>query len=166
MHGAYKHFYDNLSWFCEISEFICHREIDWDKLIQRARTLGVKRAVLLGSYLAYRLLEIKLPQHILHAAEGDRTLIAMSKSMEIQLFKEPPGVPGIMSKALFHIRIMDRFSQRLHYCTELVVSPSIYDRTWVRLPRGLRFLYYVLRPFRLLFKGLGHLCKELRLKTR
>ena len=160
MHSAFKHFYDNLSCLCDIADITCHPDINWDLLFTRAETFGVRRALLLGCYLVHRLLKTELPPHVLHSAASDGAVVNAGKYIEVQLFKDPPDVPGIFRKALFHLRMMDRFSRRLHYCRELLFRPSVYDRTFIRLPDRLCFLYYVVRPLRLFGKGLRRLIRS------
>jgi hypothetical protein len=47
------------------------------------------------------------------------------------------------------LRLMDRPSARLQYLLAVLFMPTLAERRLLRFPRGLEFLYYVLRPLRL-----------------
>jgi hypothetical protein len=51
--------------------------------------------------------------------------------------------------SLFHLRLRERKRDRLAYCLAHL-RPGVGDWVSLPLPRGLSFLYYVIRPFRLL----------------
>ena len=54
-----------------------------------------------------------------------------------------------------HLRMLDHRRMRMRYLLKLAFVPTYDDWVWVRLPKGVRWLYPLLRPVRLFFKLLG-----------
>jgi len=61
--------------------------------------------------------------------------------------------PGLVEKTRFRIRSRERGRDKLRYCALRLLSPTYKDCS-PELPNSLSFLYYGLRPLRLLRDGL------------
>ena len=59
---------------------------------------------------------------------------------------------GVFEEFVGHLRMLDRGSMRLRYLFQLAFVPTYGDWIWVRLPRGMRWMYPLLRPLRLALK--------------
>jgi hypothetical protein len=90
VHGA-KHRWEQLSWICDIAELIniYQQRIDWERLIEDARTSGGERMLLLGLFLARDLLNIALPERILRKIHDDPQIEFLANQVNQGLFGDP-----------------------------------------------------------------------------
>ena len=122
-----------------------------------ARKLGAERMVLFASQLAHDLLGTPLPHEFTqrgHAHPGIDPLVAYARRalFPSNATKATPS----LTRETFQWAVRERLRDRLYpYYYHYVVQPlhpSELDREFLRLPGGLSFLYYVLRPIRLMGK--------------
>jgi len=64
------------------------------------------------------------------------------------LFPAPPS-KDVHELTMALLELMDRPSARLQYVLTVILMPTLAERRAVKLPPGLEFLYYPLRPLRL-----------------
>lgn len=162
-HGM-KHFWTRLIWICDLAQYIhsCP-QFDWQRLMKRADSLDARGMTQLGLLLAHRLLGTQVPEFIL--SDIRPAIHAQALELEQRLFIDP-GNPralprgaeaqltggGPLRSLLFHFRTRESWSSALRYCFHRAFTPNVVDQGWLRLPRPLAPLYYVLRPIRLLSK--------------
>jgi hypothetical protein len=80
---------------------------------------------------------------------GDPEVATLSAQVQAKLLGPADSTPDTRSgRAMFHLRLRERWRDRAQYCAAHL-RPGVGDWAGVPLPQGLRFLYYVLRPFRL-----------------
>jgi hypothetical protein len=153
-HGA-KHAWERLGWVCDVAELLgAHSEIEWDRVIDRARALGAHRTLLLGLALAHELVGGPVPGRILRGVRNDGIVGSMAAGVRRELFRPPAQVPplvGLLRESLFHLRVTQRPVDRARYVL-LAAAPNARDWRAVRLPAPLGFLYYLVRPVRMLLR--------------
>jgi hypothetical protein len=161
-HG-YKHCWEDLRWICDVANLIrSHGEMDWNLVIERARTLGTERILFLGLYLAKNLLEIDLPDDVWQKAQSDTKIKSLARMVCKHLFSDTNGSLEIAERSLFHLRSFKTLSQRFQYLYFAAIPPSFVEFEILELPSSLSFLYYLIRPFRLLGKySVGRLIHSL-----
>ena len=151
-HG-YKHGWEELRWICDVAALIrSHREMDWNLVIEEAHTLGTERILFLGLYLAKNLLHIDLPDDVWQKAQSDTKMKSLTRMVYKDLFSERNGLLGFLEKFLFHLRSIKTSRDRFLYCYFLMIPPRFDEFMFLKLPPSLFFLYYLIRPFRLLGK--------------
>jgi hypothetical protein len=154
-HGA-KHFWARLGWICDVSELIgAQNDIVWPRVLTRARMLGSERMLLLGLFLARDLLGAQPPEAVFHEAQSDarvRSLAAQVKAW-LPLEEDPPT--GALPSMRFHLAVRERLHDRIRYCLEGGLRPSYADWQFLPLPDPLFSLYYLIRPIRIMWQGLG-----------
>ncbi len=161
VHGA-KHAWPRLEWICDIAELIrVHRNIDWDHIITRARSLGIERVVCVGLLLASRLLGTALPGPILHRIQAQEVVGALTTEFEQRLFPEMNPQHEPTSSDAMYLRMRERVRDKIFYILyhlsqrlEEAITPNTRDLAFLPLPTSLSFLYYALRPIRL-FRDYG-----------
>src|SRR5260370_10798107 len=157
---ASKHLWQRLGWISDIAGLIERRKnIDWQLVLENAATLGTRRMLSIGLFLAKELLQAPIPEGVWKTVKADRTAITLAEQMHHRLFIERNGPPGHFVTALLHTRMSDRKQDRLRFCLRLAGTTTVYDWTFVPLPEWLFFLYYLLRPLRLAGK---HVAKSLK----
>ena len=70
------------------------------------------------------------------------------------LFDDTEWTPGGLESASFHLRLRERWRDGLRYCVSLFTQPTLADWKALSLPPSLAFVYYGVRPVRLLGKYL------------
>src|SRR5690349_12148707 len=63
VHGS-RHLWERLGWICDIAEIIARHELNWAALRQKAAAADNERMLLLGLYLAHKLLQADLPPDV------------------------------------------------------------------------------------------------------
>ena len=155
VHGA-KECWGKLKWICDVAELIrAYPNLDWDRVLGQAKQLHSQRMLLLGVGLVQELLGVRLPETVLAAIERDGALPALMQQVCSYLFGSQPGQSRQLSLTLFRLRVRDRISDQLEYFVWRLFVPNVRDRQLIFLPKPLTFLYYLLRPLRLLGEKLG-----------
>jgi len=152
VHGG-THFWTRLGWIRDVAELIRVSEaLDWDQLLKRAGVLHCRRMLLLGLCLVNDLLGADLPERISRAARADAAVQGLARDVRDRIFGEEPiprGILDVPAFQRFHLKMMDRWLDRLRYLTYRAVSPTLEEWRLLPLPAGLFPFYYLLRPVRL-----------------
>jgi hypothetical protein len=148
MHGS-KHAWTRLSWIVDVAQLLMsHSDLNWRTIDVEAKRTGLRRTLVLGVLLAHRIANAPVPQDVLRrfaSVSAVRTLVEyIDANLLDPALRRPPGfVP-------YSMRILD-FRDWLRLCLTLeLFKPGSRDRAFVKLPRPLRALYYLVRPLRLL----------------
>jgi hypothetical protein len=177
MHGS-RHGWARLAWICDVAEIVgIHKDLDWSALMRRAAALGSERNLALGLLLANSVLGAEMPSDIVKRIQTDSKLGALSAQIHHRLFTDIENSLDISYWHDYHLRVRerlrDRVRLRLHYYTRyfrLVTTPTEQDRIFLLLPIFLSFLYYLIRPFRLIkvhgFNRLVRILKRFRQKNK
>lgn len=146
-----KDMWSRLEFICRVAELLLrYPEISWQSTFKRARELGADRMLLLGLFLANRLLGANLPEEVLQRVQRTKILWSMANQVCERLFVRPEGVPGRFELTRFRLRSRERVRDRISYCFKRALSPTYKDLETVSLPSSLEFLYPLVRPFRLI----------------
>jgi len=118
--------------------------------------------LVLGLLLAHDLLGVALPGQVVRQIHADSVSAGLAAEVRARLISEPEGRPQILGPYLagasFQLRMRERLRDKLRYCLGLVLTPSTEDwdllehRVTPPLPTSLSFLYYPLRPARLIWR--------------
>ena len=152
VHGA-KHVWERLGWICDVAELVrVYNQMDWRRVIDQARELGSERMLFLGLFLASDLLGAALPVEVSQRVLANAPVKTLGARVRERLFAETDGVRGFIQSSLFQLRARERLRDKLHYCLRLATTTTIEDWEFLPLPSSLAFLYYPLRPLRLVRK--------------
>lgn len=152
VHGT-KHLWERLAWVCDVAALVnsCPA-LDWDSVLRRARDSRVERMLYLALRLARGLLGAKLPEGAL-AGTGDPAVSRLASEAVAALFRGPGGGGhGFVRSVRFNVRARGRLREKAAYL-RFIFTPTDGDLAAVSLPARASFLYYLLRPLRLAFKG-------------
>jgi hypothetical protein len=164
---ASKHCWSALIWVADVARFVrVHQtSLDWRRLLERADRVGAERQLLLGLRLAHDMLGADVPAEALRRMDADSSVKSLAAEVRQQLFvsvEQPThqGSWGVVRGGLLYIRTKEHLADRLPYTVELLkhpfrrlrelITPNLHDRAFVRLPESVAFLYYVVRPVRLM----------------
>jgi hypothetical protein len=138
VHAAH-HRWSALKWLVDIHE-VCRRGgFDWAGMEERARRFGLERALHLSLAACRALLGTTLPPRL----EG------YPPPRRLKTLRAAPVAIGGWDEALSAVRLFRRPGDKIRYLGRLLLQPALAEWRLVRLPPGLRFLYYLLRPLRL-----------------
>ena len=152
MHGA-KHLWKNLGWICDVAELLRRQSsLDWEQVGREARRLRSERLLWLGVQLAERVLEAPLPPDVSRAARRDTAVRALAKRVLRHLLDDREWTPGGLESLTFHLLARERLRDGLRFGVSLFLTPTLADWQALSLPPALSFLYYGVRPQRLLGK--------------
>src|ERR1044072_7017895 len=150
VHGS-RPLWASLAWSCDLDRIIATGEnIDWPRLMNRARKAKAERMFLLGPALAARLLGTRLPDAVTKAIANDRQIAAIGDEIYERLLDGTEQQPHRLG-TIFHYnyRIRSDWRSRMRYCRHILAPTDSYLQS-VRLSKPLHFVYYLLRPLRLL----------------
>ena len=152
VHGT-KHLWERLSWIADIARLVeVNRDFNWAGLLERARRTGTERMLLLGLHVAHDLLGANLPEHVVERFESDAEIARLAGQIYSRLFAEGNEAGGMSGYFIFQFKARRRLRDKFNYC-RYVISPTEEDLTLVKLPASLSFVYYLLRPLRMLRTG-------------
>jgi hypothetical protein len=129
---------------------------DWDAALHRARSIGCRRMLLAAVELTYRLLADSLPA--MSGGRSERTAAAgVADEVQAHLFLST--AEDITDREMqlvchagpqsYYLALTDSLWRRGVAWLRWALTPNRADREYFDLPGRLRFLYYVLRPLRL-----------------
>jgi len=151
VHGA-KHLWGRLAWVCDIAEWLgAHPGLRWPELLDQARRTGQERMLFAGLRLAAELLDSPLPEPVLASIDADPAVARLAAQAKQVIFREPPRPPGMVTTMRFNLLARRAWAAKGNYLLHML-SPTEADVRAIRVPRAMRFVYFLARPFRLLAK--------------
>jgi Uncharacterised nucleotidyltransferase len=162
--NANKDGWDRLGQVSDVAALVdVSPHLDWEKFIRQQTTLGSKRIVFLGLFLAKTLLDAKIPPEVWEQIQSDPVVSNLASQVISRLFSKAPIVE--LDKFIFQIKVRERFQDRLKLFWKWM-QPHKIDHELFPLPKSLSFLYYLIRPIRLLSKHGLHNAMKLGLRIR
>lgn len=156
IHGT-SHCWEKLEMVYSVSEIIKSKKIkDWDIIIEKARLLKCKKMVFLGSVLAEQLFKTILPDGLKDKVDKNKGLQKLAKKIIEKIMNQTPAFTESLSWRFspIHFSARDSIIDQVRYAVRLFFQPTIREWDKYPLPNSLLFLYYFLRPYRLITEGL------------
>jgi Uncharacterised nucleotidyltransferase len=148
---AAKHAWDSLAQVVDVAELLRSApQLQWDRLRDAARQVRGERMLQLALLLARELLDAPVPEEM--AAAPNRTVRQMADRIEERLLREEDVPQSVWERGWLHYKSRERRTDGAGYLFNLVLSPTYADWAHLDLPRQLSFLYYAVRPLRLVRK--------------
>lgn len=152
MHGS-KHVWSRLIWIYDVAKLIeSEPGLDWRFAEKEAKRVGLWRCLALGTLLAQRATGIEVPAEVQENFMHDRTASRLAEFLYAQMFDIHQMPAGRVPYNLQLLGFGDRARALL---TPSIFRPNEWDRAFVKLPRALEPLYYVIRPIRILLDRSG-----------
>lgn len=148
----------HLAKICDIAELLrVYPRLDWAQCLKQARRLGCLRMLLYSLGLANNLLGAALPKEIVPEIRFDPAIDELVGYVRGQLFDRGDRTLAEQARVdqfrwLARERLRDKlYPYYLRYVTD-VLLPCDLDRRLLPLSERLSFLYYFIRPIRLIGK--------------
>ncbi len=146
---ATKHGWTMLKMVCDVAGLIKRSDdMDWNWIATEAKRLHGLRMMLLGVYLARRLMRIELPEPIMRLADADAEVESLAMQIIRDMFIDPDQKPEPANPEVIALRTMERKRDRLRYWFYRSITPTMGDWIFLPLPRRLYPAYFIVRPLR------------------
>lgn len=153
-----KDCWQKLNRICDVAELIrTHQGMNWERVMEKATTLRCKRLIFLGLFLAVSLLDTTIPEEIWRQVQSDSVVRSLATEVSEQLFSDTIKPVGEVEKTIFHMRVREHMQDRVRSFLALMThsgwtNPTEKDYDFLELPTSISFLYYFLRPVRVVKK--------------
>ncbi|MBV9477499.1 MAG: nucleotidyltransferase family protein [Acidobacteria bacterium] len=160
LHGA-RHMWSRLLWTIDLAALLrAHPAFDWDALVERATAIDARHRVALGLHLAAELFDAPVPADVRRCLSSSPRRLARAAALAVQRMdaaSRGEHAPGLIARLRCELAVRETHDQRATYLHRQL-APNARDRAWLRLPRGLGWLHWMLRPIRLAtrYGGRGH----------
>ncbi len=144
VHAA-RHGLLSVKWFVDLDRLSWRGMIDWEKVGQKARSLGWEDAVRFSLSACRSLFDTPVSPAFRSVA-APRAFCA-----------QHPSDLKVPADFLFSLRLLKTPSQKLRYAAIRLFVPTQADCRFLALPISLFFLYYPLRPLRVACETVGWL---------
>ena len=152
VHGT-RHQWARLIWIADIAELIrAHPGINWSRALEVASRHRCARILAVGLLLAQDLLDADLPADVGRWVRNDPAAVSLAADVPGWLFQDAENRCPIWRRELFPLLAREHLRDRLRCGLHLArrrTTPNAMDRDVVSLPAQFAFLYYLLRPIRL-----------------
>ena len=154
VHGA-QHGWYRLKWLCGIVHIIRSNDFSgWVDLINRAKEMGIHRSVLQGLALSKKLCNV-VPQEDISRQLSENKTLNSSVDKAIKMITHIDNLTKSSAVNKFNYAIYRSLLRNdFKYKFDLLLwrfRTSRYDWQLLKLPDKLFFLYYIMRPFFLIF---------------
>ena len=148
VHGG-KHSWRSLIWIADLARLISAVPLDWDRVLAQAAETRLARTILLGTYLAQSLFGSELPPEVQERAKRDPAIAGLATRVRSNL--ERGGEVRISDSLSFQCQLLESTADRMRFLA-LYLQPTEADWDSLHIPASLMPLYYVARPFRLVWQ--------------
>ncbi|NOQ32569.1 MAG: hypothetical protein GQ570_15825 [Helicobacteraceae bacterium] len=156
MHGS-KHIWERIEWIVDIDKLIrISSKIDWKEVYRLSDIANGKTMLELGLNLSSVLFQTPLPDEIKKNNTKNKMISQLSSDVLTTLDKKEYFSDTELQKNYrhfrFHLSLRDTVGDKISYIGKTLFPLKSSDIEIINFPKGLLFLYYFLRPFRLLGK--------------
>jgi hypothetical protein len=153
LHKPLERRYGRLLQLCDIAALLqVHPDMDWGRVLADTRHMGGQRMLFFGLRIALELLGTALPEAVRHQGQAHPMIDVLAVHVRAQWLQEADEIAATsLTPARVHFVLRERWRDRLFpylYAGALLFEPSDKDRMFLPLPGRLAFLYYVIRPLR------------------
>jgi hypothetical protein len=124
----------------------------WEQLLTTAEALGARRVMLLGVNLAREFFGYAPPPEVSAAIGKDPAVGRLTADVWDYYCGVRLPSSSASQTALFQVRSRERRRDQLAYWFFKILAPNSDDVEWLPLPRQLCSLYWLIRPFRMLWQ--------------
>jgi hypothetical protein len=158
MHGS-KHEWTRLQWLCDVAAILTkHKDIDWRKVVDRAIDFNEQRSLVLGLSLVHHIFGNTIPEWIWQYSRKDPVVTRLIKNTPAKIFgdtkesSESTSLHLILRHFIYKLQLQSSVRYKALFFLKHFVPIYLTDWQKFRLPHSMFFLYYLLRPMRLLGK--------------
>jgi hypothetical protein len=147
-HG-FTHQWERLVWICDVASLVGQGMLNWGDIFQRASRLGVLRIVLGGLALAEDL-GTSFPQEVKKRMESDPFVGKFARKISGRVLAAEREEVRAFEWLAIQLSMRERIGDKLRVLFHSIFTPRQYDWTFASVPPSLSFLYYAMRPIRMI----------------
>lgn len=148
---AAKHLWHSLKSVADLAWLIhSQAEWDWERILAEARSRRLDRVVLLGLVLVNELLGVSIPHEILTRAWAQPGFRNLIEQTVVNLTAPAGSAGGMWRQFRYFYHLQPGWQARVRYGIQLIASPNVGDWEFWPLSRPWQWLYFLVRPVRLL----------------
>lgn len=167
MHGT-RHLWYKLGWICDIATLLRRRPgLLNDTLMARVKASGVERMFRLALSVAHRYFHTVLPGALGQRVMADPAVRSLLDEVDRRLALAPREASGLVGPYIqqryFQFKMRERFRDRQALVFDVArttICPNTRDREVFSLAPWASWLYYGLKPARLLWQHGRTVCRE------
>jgi len=149
IHGS-KHLWERIEWIKDIDLMVRGCEIDWEKIVQTAKGSGFEKMLYLGLLLSASLFKTPLPKTVLEQISSFPELT----DIESFILESWQTEKSTFAKTAAMLKLFPGVKEQALYLHKIILKPSFNEYWYVDLPKGLYWMYYLVRPYLLMKKYL------------
>ncbi len=159
LHGA-RHRWEKLAWAFDLAWFVhSQADFDWLAFWEWAGRLGFRRVAAMGMQMAELVGGARFPEGLQEAYWADTAALRLTRRNleELLLPGQRPRQAAYvqaLNDLAYDLQARERLAARVYMVANRLFVPRQSDWQALRLPERLYWLYYPLRPLRLLWSAL------------
>jgi hypothetical protein len=156
IHGS-KHAWERLEWINDIHMLLLHVDIHWPKVIKIAKEMDADISLYLGLYIVKNIFNVALPNDIDNKIN---TLYIEDLANDVYKFinnnlLNDESYMSYQQIKLFQSKLLNTYKKKFDHFLFHYVFITKNDYLAFPLPPYLTWLYYVIKPFRIIFKQIA-----------
>lgn len=153
MHGS-KHLWERIEWIVDIDKLIKNAEfLNWDKCRDISKKFDSEIMYELGLYLSAKYFNTPIPEKN-RKFKNNKLMIKLEKYSlkEWDYIHEETETKRNYKKFFYHYYLKDTILLKTSFLFQTFFPLTNGDISVISLPKYMYFLYYIIKPFRLLIK--------------
>jgi hypothetical protein len=156
MHGS-KHIWERIEWIADIDKLIRAKEyINWNEVYKLAHRVDGVTMLKLGLLLSHQIFDTPLNEQIKNSLTSNKKNIYLYHNVLTLLNQEKNFQETELERNYkhlrFHLSLRDTMQSKFYFILKTLLPLKSSDVELINLPKSLFFIYYLLRPFRLMGK--------------
>ena len=157
VHGS-KHLWERIEWIVDIDKLLKVGIFDWNFILKISKELKVYNMFLLGISLSDELFDSNIPteirNHYLTNNKVQNLKFKMINLLNSNFMHEEKEKKIMILKFKYIMQMFDSKVEPLKYIISIIFKPTHYDIYFINIPSAFSFLYYLVRPIRIIFNSI------------
>jgi Uncharacterised nucleotidyltransferase len=133
---------------CDIAGLTATGRVDWEQIEDEMARIGCARMCRLGAVLAHFLAGADVSEAVLERSTSDTRVMQLVAGIARNLFP----APSLRCDWFVPLSAIEGWGRRVRYLLIRGLRPTIDDWEALPLPKALHWIYYLVRPVRLMIQ--------------
>jgi hypothetical protein len=169
IHGV-KHGWERWIWLFDIAALIARQPLlDWDQLTKRSQEYAITEPVYLSLRLSETVCGSALPPGALKGLGVRPAIEKLIPALHSAVVQDPNVLRSNLRKYLLPLQTLTKGSDKRNYLLRFLkdrITPTNADHNAIDLPPYLEFMYFAIRPLRLLYRYGSNMAGYVTLRLR
>jgi hypothetical protein len=154
VHGS-KHLWERIEWIMDLNKLISKGSFNWDFIIDTSKELKVYNMFLLGISLTDELFNTEIPSSIKNDYKTNQKVNKLKNKIlnliDSQIMHQEKEKKIMILKFRIIMQMFDSKIESFKYILSVIFKPTHYDVYFINISKTFSFLYYLVRPIRLIY---------------